>query len=64
METSGAGARFESGDSRSLADAAIGLLRSDLPALGVKGRAYAENDHSWESVFDRIFALYDSVAQR
>ncbi len=64
VETSGAGARFESGDSRSLADVAITLLRSDLAALGVKGRAYAEKDHSWDSVFDRIFALYDSVASR
>jgi alpha-1,6-mannosyltransferase len=61
---SGAGARFAAGDSRSLAEEAIALLRSDLGALGVKGRAYAEKDHSWESVFGRIFALYDSVVQR
>jgi alpha-1,6-mannosyltransferase len=62
--TSGAGARFESGDSRSLAEEAVLLLRSDLASLGAKGRAYAEKDHSWESVFDRIFALYDAVAKR
>ena len=60
--TSGAGAQFESGDSRSLADSAVTLLKADLAALGAKGRAFAERDHSWESVFDRIFALYDSVA--
>jgi len=64
VETSGAGARFVSGEPRSLAEEAVRLLHSDLPALGVKGRAYAEKDHSWESVFDRIFALYDSVARR
>jgi alpha-1,6-mannosyltransferase len=64
VETSGAGARFVSGEARSLAEEAIALLRSDLAALGAKGRAYAEKDHSWESVFDRIFALYDSVARR
>jgi alpha-1,6-mannosyltransferase len=64
VATSGAGACFTSGDSRSLTEEAIALLRSDLTALGVKGRAYAEKDHSWESVFDRIFALYDSVARR
>ncbi len=64
VETSGAGGRFTSGDSRSLADAAIRLLQSDLVALGAKGRAYAEHDHSWESVFDRIFALYDSVLRK
>lgn len=64
VATSGAGARFVSGDSGSLAEEAVRLLRSDLAALGAKGRAYAERDHSWESVFDRIFALYDSVARR
>jgi alpha-1,6-mannosyltransferase len=64
VETSGAGARFVSGEPRSLAEEAVRLLQSDLAALGAKGRAYAEKDHSWESVFDRIFALYDSVARR
>jgi alpha-1,6-mannosyltransferase len=64
VETSGAGARFVSGEPRSLAEEAVKLLQSDLASLGAKGRAYAENDHSWESVFDRIFALYDSVAKR
>ncbi len=64
VAASGAGARFVSGESRSLAEEAVQLLRSDLTALGVKGRVYAEKDHSWESVFDRIFALYDSVATR
>lgn len=64
VAASGAGARFVSGESGSLAEQAIALFRSDLAALGVKGRAYAEQDHSWESVFDRIFALYDSVVAR
>lgn len=61
---SGAGARFESGSSGSLTEEAVRLLRSDLVSLGLKGRAYAEKDHSWESVFDRIFALYDTVVRR
>src|SRR6185312_7213424 len=51
VAASGAGARFASGEPGSLAEHAIALFRSDLAALGVKGRAYAENDHSWESVF-------------
>jgi alpha-1,6-mannosyltransferase len=63
VETSGAGARFISAEPRSLAEEAIALLRADLPSLGAKGRAYAEKDHSWESVFDRIFALYDEVVK-
>lgn len=64
VEASGAGARFVSGEAGSLAEEAVALLRSDLAALGAKGRAYAEQDHSWESVFDRIFALYDTVVPR
>jgi alpha-1,6-mannosyltransferase len=62
VAASGAGARFASGESGSLAEHAITLFRSDLAALGARGRAYAEKDHSWETVFGRIFALYDSVA--
>lgn len=61
---SGAGARFASGSAGSLVETAVALLRSDLDALGAKGRAYAEQDHSWESVFDRIFALYETVVRR
>ena len=64
VEASGAGARFESGQAASLAATAVTLFRSDLTALGAKGRAYAEKDHSWESVFDRIFALYRTVVPR
>ncbi|MFI5311969.1 MAG: glycosyltransferase [Gemmatimonadales bacterium] len=60
---SGAGARFESGRAASLSEEAVALLRADLGALGAKGRAYAERDHSWESVFDRVFALYEVVAR-
>ncbi|HEV8411748.1 MAG TPA: glycosyltransferase, partial [Gemmatimonadaceae bacterium] len=63
VEASGAGARFVSGDSRALADAAITLFRSDLDALGSRGRAFAEKNHSWDGVFDAIFALYDTVAK-
>lgn len=61
---SGAGARFASGSAGSLTEEAVRLLRMDLAALGAKGRAYAEKEHSWESVFDRIFALYETVVRR
>jgi alpha-1,6-mannosyltransferase len=64
VEASGAGARFASGSAGSLTEEAVRLFRSDLSALGLKGRSYAERDHSWESVFDRIFALYDTVVRR
>jgi hypothetical protein len=46
------------GDAASLADSAIALLGRDLAALGRRGRAYAEREHQWAGVFDRIFALY------
>jgi len=63
VETSRAGRRFRSGVAASLAEEAIALFASDLAALGALGRRYAEDDHSWESVFDRIFALYASLVR-
>lgn len=63
VEASGAGDRFDSGSASSLAEAAIRLFATDLGALGARGRAHAEAHHAWESVFDRIFALYVSVAR-
>jgi len=64
VEASSAGARFESGKPAALAAAAVQLFKSDLETLGAMGRAYAEKDHSWQSVFDRIFALYETVVRR
>ena len=63
VEASGAGERFSSGDSGSLADAAVRLFAADLVALGARGRAHAEAHHAWDSVFDRIFALYGTVVR-
>jgi alpha-1,6-mannosyltransferase len=61
IEGSGAGATFASGDAASLSEAAIDLLRADLHGLGSRGRVYAEREHSWDGVFDRIFELYRTV---
>jgi alpha-1,6-mannosyltransferase len=58
---SGAGATFASGDAGALADQATALLLGDLAALGAKGRQYAEADHGWDAVLDRIFDVYRSV---
>jgi alpha-1,6-mannosyltransferase len=63
VEASGAGERFVSGDAASLAEAAVRLFSTDLEALGARGRAHAEAHHAWESVFDRIFALYGDVVR-
>jgi len=62
IECSGAGAVFPAGDPHALAECAIQLLTSgDLAALGARGRVYAEREHSWSSVFDRIFDVYRAV---
>jgi alpha-1,6-mannosyltransferase len=58
---SGAGATFASGDAGALADQATALLLGDLAVLGAKGRRYAEADHGWDAVLDRIFDVYRSV---
>lgn len=56
-----AGREFESGDADSLAEAAIALFNEDLTALGQLGREFAEREHSWQSVFDRLFQVYERV---
>ena len=63
VSASGGGDVFAAGDAGALADVAVRLLRNadDLPRLGALGRAYAEREHSWSSVFDRIFDIYRRV---
>jgi alpha-1,6-mannosyltransferase len=58
---SGAGRVFQPGDATDLAQQAVTLLSEDLRAHGARARTFAEREHSWESVFDRIFALYAQV---
>jgi alpha-1,6-mannosyltransferase len=58
---SGAGRMFASGDAGSLAEAAVRLLRDDLDGLGGLGRQYAEADHGWDAVLDRIFDVYRGI---
>ncbi|HVB32193.1 MAG TPA: glycosyltransferase [Gemmatimonadaceae bacterium] len=63
VERSGAGARFESAAVGSLAEQLAALLRSDLHGLGARGRIYAEREHGWTQVLDRLFTVYDSLAR-
>jgi alpha-1,6-mannosyltransferase len=58
---SGGGATFAAGSAGELAAQAESLLRSDLPALGAAGRRYAEADHGWDAVLNRIFDIYRHV---
>ena len=59
--SSGAGGIFSPGDANDLVEQAVSLLNDDLPGHGARARAFAEREHSWESVFDRVFALYARV---
>ena len=61
VAASDAGRVFEAGVSASVAEQAIALFTSDLHELGARGRAYAEREHSWTYVFDRLFQVYRDV---
>jgi alpha-1,6-mannosyltransferase len=58
---SGGGATFAAGNAGELGAQAEALLRADLPALGAAGRRYAEADHGWDAVLDRVFDIYRDV---
>ena len=59
--SSGAGRIFSPGDADDLAQQAIALLNDDLAGHGARARDFAAREHSWESVFDRVFALYERL---
>ncbi len=58
---SGGGATFAAGCAGELAAQAETLLRGDLGALGAVGRRYAEADHGWDAVLNRVFDIYRLV---
>nr|MBA3521998.1 glycosyltransferase [Gemmatimonadales bacterium] len=58
---SGAGLLYAAGDGAHLAQVAEHLLGQDLEALGARGRRYAEENHGWETVLDRLFSVYRDV---
>jgi glycosyltransferase involved in cell wall biosynthesis len=55
---------YASGDANHLAEVAEQLLAADLPRLGLLARRYAESNHSWGAVFDRLFSVYRTVLAR
>jgi alpha-1,6-mannosyltransferase len=63
IRRSGGGALFASGDAGALAEVAVRMLHtpSEWSRLGALGRAYAEREHSWSRVFDRIFDVYRRI---
>ena len=61
VERSGGGRIFRTGERESLAEQAIALLGDELAVLGARARQYAEREHDWGSVFDRLFEVYRHV---
>lgn len=61
VRASGNGALHPAGDWHACAEAAIALLRAPQGPLRTAARAYAEREHSWQSAFDGIFAIYDRL---
>jgi len=61
VEESGAGRVYVPGCAASLTEEAVALLQADLVGLGLRGRHYAEREHAWDTVFDRLMAVYRSV---
>jgi alpha-1,6-mannosyltransferase len=64
VRASGAGVVYERLQPASLAHEAVQLFQQDLALLGARGRAFAEAEHSWSTVFDRLFAVYRAVLGR
>lgn len=64
VASSGAGRTFASGIAASLAEEAIALFADDLALLGRRGRMYAEAEHGWDTVFDRLIDVYRDVLKR
>ena len=61
IRLSGAGRLYTSGDVAHLVEVAVALLGEDLPALGRIGRHYAEANHGWDAVLERLFQTYRRV---
>ena len=62
VDRSGGGALFAPGDARDFAANCISLLGNNRRALGLRARTWAEQEHDWTHVFDRLFTLYRDVA--
>ena len=61
VTASGAGRLYSAGRPETVAPAVEAVLAADRAEMARKGRAHAERDHSWGTVFTRLFALYERV---
>ncbi|MCC6242775.1 MAG: glycosyltransferase [Gemmatimonadaceae bacterium] len=61
VRRSGAGRTFVAGAVDDCAVQATALFADDLVQRGVRGRAFAEDQHSWDAAFDALFSVYRTV---
>ena len=61
VANSHAGRTFVAGNAASLAEEAIAMFSGDLRLAGTHGRSYAEREHAWDNVFDRLTDVYRGV---
>lgn len=64
VQRSHAGVGYEPGHAGDAARALTAMLTGDGGAVGARGRAYAEREHGWHTIFDRLFAVYREVMQQ
>ena len=63
VQRAGAGHAYAPGSPSEAAAAIIAALGSGASARGDAGRRYAEREHGWPTVFDRLFTLYREVLE-
>jgi alpha-1,6-mannosyltransferase len=61
VEASGAGMVNPVPTAAAMSNTIATVLRQDLPQLGIRGRSYAEANHSWDMAFNRLFDFYRTV---
>ncbi len=61
VSRSGAGRAFEAGSPSAFADGFRAIVNAGARSLGDLGRKYAEEEHAWNTVFTRLFAVYRRV---
>ena len=64
VQRSKAGVGYEPGSSGDATRALLDALTPDGGVRGALGRAYAEREHGWNTVLDRLFAVYREVLHR
>lgn len=64
VSRSGAGILFPPGNSLVLAECILAILNHPRRIYAQRGREYAIREHSWDTVFDTIFASYRGILDR